>query len=90
MVARKKKRRDFGGEAIRDARALVGTGATLGIGTQIVQRTGGPTGGLQTFAQFQPVVGTAVGAKTTLNALKTFQPTNKRKKRSRKFRTLVL
>lgn len=86
-MARRKKKTGALEEARTSAATLTVTAFGLGVGAQIVGRAGGPTGGLQTFGKFQPVIGTAVGAKTTAQLLD--ETESKNKKRSKRLRGIL-
>ena len=61
----------------RAVRGLVGTSLVLGVGSSVVEQSGGNASGLSAMSSFMPTVGTAMGAGMTLNSLKSLSKKKK-------------
>ena len=64
-MGRKKMR----GKRVGGISQFVATNAALGVGADVVQRTGGNAAAVGNVSAFMPAVGSAIGAKMTLGSL---------------------
>jgi len=60
------------------------SGLVLGVGTQVVGRVGGETGGLANLSRALPKVGTIAGASTVMGMLPKIKTRKKRKRRRKR------
>ena len=63
---------------------LAGAGVALGLGASVVEKTGGPAGGIVAVSKFMPVAGTLVGSYIVYKQVKNLEDVVRQKGRGRR------